>query len=1364
MSANTDSAAASRTVNRSIPVVLNEAALDSPTFRSTATHFADQIEAIEKWLTGYVASTSKLLHDFLALEDTVNAYLSKTTAFPGDGLVDNDYTLLALKRVGDGSRECLMQMLSGMKRMESSVVDPVRAFLTGDLRNFKEIRRMLEQSQRAYDSTLSRYLAQHKTKEASALREDAFSVYESRKVYVQASMDYCQLAPQLRSTLDRLLVKVCTEIWREMKTSRDTAVSATRFGRDMDRIKGWARSMENAEAVFSRELQAARKNISEITIEGFKPSRELEDYGTSTVPFLSTRGPVNMGTKDEGAVISEKQGWLFLRTLSSKPVKYNWVRRWNYCRDGVFGWLVPGAQGVLQGDEIGVLLCNARPAVGEERRFCFEVKTKDQTMILQAETQKELMEWLEVFEVTKKKAFEMSVGRDTSALSGTDPAFSITRPTAPEFSANSVDSHVNASEDPGPSFERTNTLPVPSDSSLALRPGEGYAPRRSFTALGRDLAREVHREDGESGREHAARIMQKLDLHRKSTFGADGSPMPASPSGGIASLISASANVLPAYPHPLLSPNTAKRSTSLLPTIDSSKPGSLAPPTLAKPPAITNLSRNAVIVAGDNGAMTDSRRKLPTSIVANFWGSNVWATSDEPAEPVLPRLDDDDPIGVVLPEGAQTSLSTPTKERKPGDLLPYNYPVELKVQHAQFRLLFPDVVSDEKLVLVFRASWTSSRSEGSEDPPLTGDGRVYVTPENMYFYSQQMGLVTTYSMHLDIISEVTAMPGRDSDLIELQLGDDMNETGYSKITLKVFLDDFQLLQSRLNLIIDNLQAEEPTDTPTLILALINLEKVEYDKPSPSIDDWEEISAASPADGGSSARTPSRSHNDPFPRLRPSQSRQKLLPKIHLPSHPVIYEPEDMKEMAEERHFEISAKACFHVLFGDKSFVFPKLYFEHRAQQITQGPWTLIDQGKMRREFHFKVDYEDMLGRSRVADVNDYQTIDVFSDHVTYVVTHAKTAWHLPHSRSFKLITKVVITHVAKSKCKLAVYIKIDWSKTPALSKNLVERQALSDASRDAEELAELATDQVRKLGPRSRTNRAIQVYGHIGQQTQVVVFSPGAAASSKKQAIKPRTLTSMVFDTVRSFGESAISSLIMWAIAALKALFSAITANRLLVVLLIFSGLTNLFLTSTETSTWWQERRAARFMRRIGVTPHTMMSKALYVTDLELASGNEEGVSIFPDNSTCFSSFKEILDATDMDAPWQNAGASLTATSTKSTARRIRRTRQRLGTYRHDLVVAMRIVNSIDREMLQSEWENWLMNEKSLCDDLDGVLESGDSLSNKRQEASTEAQKVLGSMPVDRRKALEQWRDEHCGSCRADLETIVQNRGRMGRH
>lgn len=54
-------------------------------------------------------------------------------------------------------------------------------------------------------------------------------------------------------------------------------------------------------------------------------------------------------------------------------------------------------------------------------------------------------------------------------------------------------------------------------------------------------------------------------------------------------------------------------------------------------------------------------------------------------------------------------------------------------------------------------------------------------------------------------------------------------------------------------------------------------------------------------------------------------------------------------------------------------------------------------------------------------------IDVSNDHLCYVVTDRKTPWHLPYSQDFQLLSEIVITHVAKSKCRLAIYTKVDWA-------------------------------------------------------------------------------------------------------------------------------------------------------------------------------------------------------------------------------------------------------------------------------------------------------------------------------------------------
>ncbi|KAL2074438.1 hypothetical protein VTL71DRAFT_8216 [Oculimacula yallundae] len=1395
-----------------IPVGLKEASLDSPSYRATAVHFSDQVEIIEKWLDAYVKSISKLVHDVSSLEETFNAFLLRSVPPPNvsEAVLDHDYTLLAMKRFGEGSREWWSQVISGMKKMDTNIVEPIKAFMAGELRNFKDARRYLEQSQKTFDNTLARYVGQSKTKEPSSLREDAFQVHETRKAYLKASLDFCLLAPQLRYTIDKLLIRVSSDQWKEMRRSRENGgASFARWGTEMDRVRGWSKEMEAGEGIFRRELQIARREIAEVASQASKPSRELDDYNLSTVVNLGTKGPsaVNIPQGKEGER-SEKQGWLFLRTISGKPARTNWVRRWFFVKNGIFGWLVQGTQsgGVEEGEKIGVLLCNVKPAVQEDRRFCFEITTKSQKILIQAETQGQLMDWLESFEVAKNKALEASANDSHSHLKGLDPAFAITPPSIPEFAAKNADGHVARGSDDlaGGGFEKGGALPIPGPEmgSLASRSSfDVSAPRRSVTT----------REEGESSRDHAARIMQKLDLHRKTTIAQADPPNAPSPvaSGGIASLISASHNILPVYSTPAitqLGPSTPATSHILPPNKEPHTVSTLAPSTLANPPAPTNLSKSAVIVSGERGigiGKSDATGGMPSGIMANLWGSSNWgyinrlekgeiklqaSNASVPPSPMIkplepsPRLGDENrkpDMGLSeIPSSVSSSTdatvnpaSFSSSHRKAfsvdvesarlqshfapkPEVFPSNYPLALKTQEAQFRMLFPNVSRDDKVLLVFRAAWNPN--EQQEFP-----GRVYVTQHDIYFYSHHLGLVLISGVSMDSITEVTAAPGKDCDFIFLHLSEDASPSGYTRITIKTFLEPLRLLQTRLNYLIDVSQSHEPFSLESTITALI---KMEHDDPtrSPSMESWEDVSVNTPIDDGTLT---GRSRKDRDLRATIHVERgfhlgrvNKEVTKFQLPSHPIIYEPRDMQRKAIERQFDISPKALFHVMFGDKSSIFQLLYNERRAQRIAQGPWIAVEGNHLRRDFQFQIDYVDVFRRSRQANVVDYQVIEVMNDHVCYVITDFKTPWHLPHHKDFMLVSKIVITHVAKSKCKLAIYTKVDWSKAPTFSKGLVERQALDDSSLDADDLVDVITDQVRKLGPHSRTKKAINIFGHVGQQTSVSLFSATESGHSKRPQIKQRTLTNMLLETMGSFGESAISSVMMWTFAAIRKLWEISSAHSIILIALLLSILANAFFTSRDTSEWWSERNAANFMSRIGVGPNRVMGKSIFLKDLD------EALTIVPSGqpelpgSKCVDQFKGIINVTDLDSPYQTAGTLFSERATQSTARRLRRTRQHLGSYRHELMIALRVVNNVERETIKAEWENWLLDENQRCRQAQVILH--EDRTNKRTKGG-EAQQVLGMKRGDGRlDELRRWHEEYCGSCKLEQEKLLQ----QGKH
>jgi hypothetical protein len=111
--------------------------------------------------------------------------------------------------------------------------------------------------------------------------------------------------------------------------------------------------------------------------------------------------------------------------------------------------------------------------------------------------------------------------------------------------------------------------------------------------------------------------------------------------------------------------------------------------------------------------------------------------------------------------------------------------------------------------------------------------------------------------------------------------------------------------------------------------------------SPSLASWEDISIDTPGNGGfvSGNNDPGRKERDLRTIIRVDQSlvtanvaATKDSARLKLPSEPVLYSPEDLTRVSQAKEFPVSAKALFHVMFGDKSTVFQMLYLGRRTQQ------------------------------------------------------------------------------------------------------------------------------------------------------------------------------------------------------------------------------------------------------------------------------------------------------------------------------------------------------------------------------------------------------------------------------------------------
>lgn len=121
------------------PVGLKEAALDSPTFRASVVHFSDQVDIVERWLDGYVKSTSKLTAELSTLESLTSAFLSNISCPPNlsEAVIDYDYTLLAIKLYEESARAYWSSVLSSLRQSDHVVIEPIKAFINEEIRPFK---------------------------------------------------------------------------------------------------------------------------------------------------------------------------------------------------------------------------------------------------------------------------------------------------------------------------------------------------------------------------------------------------------------------------------------------------------------------------------------------------------------------------------------------------------------------------------------------------------------------------------------------------------------------------------------------------------------------------------------------------------------------------------------------------------------------------------------------------------------------------------------------------------------------------------------------------------------------------------------------------------------------------------------------------------------------------------------------------------------------------------------------------------------------------------------------------------------------------------------------------------------------------
>ncbi|KAJ3307697.1 SNF1-interacting protein, partial [Blyttiomyces sp. JEL0837] len=447
----------------SLDMSLDMAARDSPYLRANLNHFEDDVEELARWMDGVVKAMKNYFEELGRFNDITLAMVSKLRTHRKISLID----ATVVNTFADAFQTVCTFKAKLAEDMHEHLIAPVQKYLREDLKDIREMRKSHEKATERYDAAVTKFAALPKNKEPSALQEDAFVLFDARKLYIRSCVDYAHQIVLFKDSLetimtDRLMaamyshvdyMTLSSEVFMGLKPSMDalrvrllekrkllpTRAEIMQRRREIEeQAISRARPMVNVETSWSFPLEvtaprdgAAAANAGPSTL-GRTPSAQAVSHPLTPSQVIQTGANVgpngirpqlliqqggNAGTFSQSfaglpgsaagsTFATEKEGYLFKRNPPKPLQPPTWTRRYFMIKGGGLSYCVSRSQGkhrgvVMSTNAVNILLCSVRIEKKEDRRFCFELFTSKKSFMLQAESEREMFEWIGVFETAK---------------------------------------------------------------------------------------------------------------------------------------------------------------------------------------------------------------------------------------------------------------------------------------------------------------------------------------------------------------------------------------------------------------------------------------------------------------------------------------------------------------------------------------------------------------------------------------------------------------------------------------------------------------------------------------------------------------------------------------------------------------------------------------------------------------------------------------------------------------------------------------------------------------------------------------------------------------------------------------------------
>ncbi|KAI9279632.1 hypothetical protein BY458DRAFT_553750 [Sporodiniella umbellata] len=1270
-------------------LTLQDAINDSPVYRSSSLHFDEQLDLLEKWLDALSKQMKQYTEKMNKFNLETNTLCKKVIPVGIDGIIiDPNFTGAVFKSFSDALQTSLAFKTKLVSDLEDNFIQPLQSFIKVQLKEFKDFKKQYEKCLERYESQLLKYTSQSRAKEASAIREEAFRLYETRKSYVRMSGQHVVRVLHFRSLLEHFLVEKFTlATLYHLKDFGGGLDSWSKIESSLASWKQWLIDDRDTCNYQLHQLQNSRNVLESNYLDSIRPPRDLEKYANS-----NQGGKRTLDHAPSSKSNSHKWGYLFARGSRN-----NWFRRWFFLSDGCFGTChITGnrAKGSISiGDRVSVLLCDIKPIADIDRRFCFEVVCAHQpSFVLQAETEEEMLEWIDTFEKSKLLMLQNEDFKKPSSSPENNSTFDLDQEDV------TVDTNVKR----------------PSVVLLSSSPEAENEPSNSLTPL---LVYEA--------------------AHTSKTANGNTSSLSLSLEANIPS--SPNASTTTASPATTNAASAANNSSwgipwTLVPNMFYSNEDNTSeiPSSFASTSNMTDSEGNHVVwpIKADDSmaprvdligysADMDSCNKELRKIFGGVGQKEVVLTTF---------------VGLLKKK--------PTKKI---EQLPEVPPSPTVINQ-----------SVDQLEQEFTSQIPANVKEPTSSFGYAYTGKGYITQETFWFHSCVMlNCVNTVAVRLVDIKAVRtirdnsiANDGTNSNralAIDLVTGSGNNEP----LIFTSLMENIEVLSEKLKFAIED--AKSPTPSPIQItydtIHALSASKLKNNnqvkqiikssateptlssssllplpEPTKSSDPKKKASTprkfsaplkpksgalaaammAATVAGGSGffdakkelqeeyqnmLKKKPRSSSNPIAESLPIETPTKVVTeqvKIIKPND-VNALPSDFKAPLEpvsckcDNHLDkldseielpVSAKALYGMLFDDENpnhmDIWEQKTAGNKSKDLTMTKWEKGIDGKLERTLKYTIPVNNAMVKLKEAEAIEKQIIDKKEDYLCYVVTtHTKTP-QLPYCDAFVPYLKYCITWVSQDRCKLACHIGVKFLKS-IMVKGIVNKAAMKGMSENLEVFIPIIQDNTNRGSSKSHGT-------HQEKSVQEVTLKRGGTIrkSSTTAASKEAAPSSGWYDDY-------VEPVVQTARDVVEGLPFAVKASVSAIVVLWF-------LYS------WLFRAGSRTAANTHDKPQ-VISRSVYLKDIDEGLLRTDIKSAYEHSQ----SFQLFLESNPRNQTLRDFRHNWYSSRHRQLAIDLLFSRERIAMLRHDVLVLFQLVNDVDAHLLENEYTNWLMDTRLQC-------------------------------------------------------------------